>query len=329
MPPFRATASLLLVFAAPSAAAKDFSFKAFLEYKKATLTLTPTKAARADAEERGLETPAAVTYQPNAVPAVGVGASFMGVGASYGQSIPQSRQATADRGESQIKHLEVHVARKWFGFDVYRQQYEGFFRRDVPIDEVDPLGDSLFKTGEEFTKAPALSLVHDGAAGLAVLRPDSFPLDAALSPGKARLKSGWSPLIMIAASRLILENDAPLVPDEQREYFGDDAALTGGTFYNLGILPGLGFALASSGGWFFAPVGFCGVSWQVQEFTGIDRRRTDMRGTACDIRGTIGYSKNDLSAGFIGFKSVTTVTAETVNLSHASSSVQFFLQLQM
>jgi hypothetical protein len=318
-----------LAFGGGRAFAEGVSLKAYVEYKKATVSISPTKAALDAAEAEGLEEPEVVTYQPNVLPSVGGGIDVFGLAVSHSVSLPQSSADQEARGETTASHSEVHVTRwKWLALDVQRAEYQGFFRRTVPVGEMDLFGDSLFKRDEEYPRAPDMHLTWDTAGAAFGFRPQSFALNEAASSSNHPSHSGWSPLVMITASRMLLESPEPLVPDELAPYFGDDVGVTGGTFYSAGFLPGIGAAVASKSVHLSA-VAACGLAWQYQEFTGIDRDRERMRGTACDLRGSVGVSGKTVSAGFLGYKTVQTITAETINVSPASSSAQLFFSLRL
>lgn len=323
----------VLVFAgwlvAGPAAASDVSAKVYVEYKKATIGLTPTKDAIAAAKAQGLDSPKMVTYHPNVVPALGGGLDLYGLGGSYSVSVPQSAAEKAARGETKYSHSDVHVSRwRWLAFDARREQYKGFFRREDALNSFDAFGDSLFKSHEEFDKAPDMELTWTGGSALFSLNPGSLALNEAVSTTAHPHRSGWAPLVMVTANKIEVHSPTPLVPDDQASYFGDDAGLVGGTFFDAGLLPGLGFTLASETV-FGTVIAACGVSWQSQAFDGIDRQKAKMRGSACDLRGSAGLSSKWVAFGLVGYKTVQTITAETVNVSPASSSVQIYLSIRL
>jgi hypothetical protein len=307
----------------------DLRLQAALEYRKAGVSISPTGATVKAVKSQGKGDPSVLNYTPNAVPGVGAGISFHGIGASYSQSLPQSQKEKSDLGESEIQHVEVHRHGSWYGTDLYREDYQGFFLHPSRQNDLRPFQDAIFMTGRSFPHYPDMHLTVVGGSALLVLPLGSLALDQALDPGGAVPKPGIAPLLLLTAQRLTVDAPEGLVPVDQRIYYGSDAAVTGGTFTSVGLLPGIGFTLAS-GPWFLSPVGLCGIVAQEQVYSGIARDKQLMRGNACDIRGALGYSGGGKTAfGLKGFKFVNTVTVETLDISVNSSDVELFASMKI
>ncbi|MFH1727033.1 MAG: DUF4421 family protein [Pseudomonadota bacterium] len=287
---------------------KDISFQIFTGYPILNSTISPQELTNDEETD--------INWDPNSMFTLGIAGSYKGIGLSLEFNIPNSARDETLYGNTDYWDLQFHYFHRYFGVDLFYQTYSGFYL-DNPADF-----DSSWEEGDAFTQNSTMHMFTTGA-NLYYIHSEKFSIKAAYEQSERQMKSGGSFLLMFSNHLLTISNPTSLIPENQQEYYGDEASFSGGSFFTSSLAPGYGHMFVHDI-LYFAPIAFLGGGVQFQKYD-LDSGRIQK------IKGAFKFNPN-FSLGLNGEKFFTGLTVLTnmnyITLEQADIlSMSFYMKL--
>lgn len=178
-----------------------------------------------------------IFYRPNVRNTIGINALFKHFGLGFGFKL--NNDPLAGNTQSQYSDFRVHSYGAKLGYDIFYQQYKGYFISNLDFN--DPIGGLV--TGEGRPRRDDLRLQNLTLNVFYNSKPDKFSYRAAYVFDEKQKKSAGAFIINGSLGYFRAVGDSSFVPSDnsfgfdQRSYFNNTA------FYTLSISPGYALTL--------------------------------------------------------------------------------------
>ena len=193
-----------------------------------------------------------IWYRPSVQNIMGFGVSFKGLSLSYNFKLRQNAKINARQGTSAFSNLQIHSFGKKLGFDVYFQNYQGYF-----IENFNNFVSSLF-SGDQLQQRDDLRLKNISANVFYIFKPEKFSYRSAFGFHERQLKSGGSFILTGSLGYFDAKADSSFIPSDTEIEFHPDAFFNRADFYTFAVSPGYGYHIAFPRG-FYATLGVSGM----------------------------------------------------------------------
>jgi hypothetical protein len=174
-----------------------------------------------------------LSYQPNVIATLGVGAVFKRVAVNVGfrlaEESPQHQLRQQQRGDSRYFDLQINRFGRKIGFDIYYQDYKGYYLSNPE----DVYGSWR---SEVYPHRPDIDLFNFSANVYYVFNNEKFSYRATHVHDEQQNRSAGSFILTGAFAYSELFADSSLVPPVLQPRYGP--GFSQGAFYGLSLVPG-------------------------------------------------------------------------------------------
>jgi hypothetical protein len=180
-------------------------------------------------------------YRPNRPYSVGMGVYIFELVLELTGSLPTSSHSEEIYGESRARDLQLNVFGKKWGFDLYRQKYEGFYivdpNKPVPPDTPYPQRPDIYTRNLYGTVSYTFN-------------SKKFSLRSAYNFTERQLKSSGSFLLFSTLNGFKTRGDSAILGSDYQAEFGADAKIMDIRSTHLGLAPAYSYSLIHNKGFF-------------------------------------------------------------------------------
>jgi len=187
-----------------------------------------------------------VLYRPSVLNVVGAEVHFKGFALGFGTKVAQHPLVKAREGTSQYFDFRVHSYGKKLGYDIYYQDYEGYF-----ISDLDDFFTN-FLSGTSLRRRDDLQLRNISANVFYVFNADNFSYRAAFVHDERQLKSAGSFILTASAGYTTAKGDSTIVPTDTDITFDPRSFYSNAKFYTLAIVPGVAYNWVKPSGFYIS-----------------------------------------------------------------------------
>jgi hypothetical protein len=174
-----------------------------------------------------------ISYQPNVIGTIGVGGVFKRVSVNVGfrlaEQSPQHQLRQQQRGDSRYFDLQINRFGRKVGFDVYYQDYKGYYHRN-------PEAVYGAWTSDIYPHRPDIDLLNFSANVYYVFNNERFSYRATHVHDEQQNRSAGSFILTSSFIYSELFADSSLVPRSMQSGYGP--GFSQGAFYGLAVVPG-------------------------------------------------------------------------------------------
>jgi hypothetical protein len=240
-----------------------------------------------------------VTYKPNNYFDAGVAVNYKKFGISISSGMFLDKYYTRDEdkyGKSKNTNFQIFYYARKFGFDVYYQNYKGFYL-------VDPQKHGYDYNNSEVIRSD-LEMLNIGANAYYVFS-DNYSFSSSMNHTERQKKSGGSFLFMLSFGRLEIKSNYSLIPTEKQRLYDDYAKYTGGIYKSVALLPGYAYTIIYKN-FFITPVLFLGHGIIQKEETFENNTNNDIKNfNKLNGRISVGYNGDDYFCGIFAINDTT------------------------
>ncbi len=170
-----------------------------------------------------------VLFKPNKPVSMGFGFYILEVAVELAFAVPVDEQSEFKYGKSQASDLQLNVLGKYWGFDLYRQKYEGFYIDDsfVPVAQDQP-----------YMQRPDISTKNFGLAGIYNFNRDKFSFRSSYNFAEQQLYSRGSWFVTGTVNSFQMKGDSVLLSIQNRDAFSASADFVDLRYTTFGLAPG-------------------------------------------------------------------------------------------
>jgi hypothetical protein len=170
-----------------------------------------------------------VTFTPNNSVSMGLGFYVFEVAFEVALSVPIDEQSKRIYGETTSADFQLNALGKYWGLDIYRQKYEGFY-----------MGDSFNPVvkGNPFPQRADIVTRNFGLAGIYTLNRDRFSLRSSFNFAEQQLYSRGSWIVTGTLNSFRMDGDSAILSIPNRESFSQTADFVSLRYTTLGVAPG-------------------------------------------------------------------------------------------
>jgi hypothetical protein len=170
-----------------------------------------------------------VTFKPNNSVSMGLGFYLFEVAFEVTKAVPINEQSIARFGKTDASDFQLNALGKYWGFDIYRQKYEGFYLDDsfTPVLRDQP-----------FPQRADIVTRNFGVAGIYTFNRDKFSFRSAYNYAEHQLYSRGSWFVTGTINSFRMDGDSVLLSINNRERFSVNADFVSLRYTTLGVAPG-------------------------------------------------------------------------------------------
>lgn len=170
-----------------------------------------------------------VLFKPNNSVSMGLGFYLLEIAFELAFAVPIDEQSTYKYGKTESSDFQLNALGKYWGFDVYRQKYEGFY-----------LDDSFVQIPKDkpFQQRSDISTRNFGIAGIYTFNRDKFSLRSSFNFAEQQLYSRGSWFINSTINSFKMDADSVILSIENREQFSESADFVSLRYTTFGVAPG-------------------------------------------------------------------------------------------
>lgn len=170
-----------------------------------------------------------IALKPNNSVSIGVGCYVFEVAVEVAFAVPIQEQSTYKYGKTEASDLQLNVIGKYWGLDLYRQKYEGFYMDD----SVNPLAKD-----EPFPQRSDIATRNFGVGGMYTFNRDKFSLRSSFTFAEQQLYSRGSWFVMGTINSFKMDGDSVILSIEEPERFSKVADFVSLRYTTFGVAPG-------------------------------------------------------------------------------------------
>lgn len=170
-----------------------------------------------------------VTFKPNNSVSMGVGFYLFEVAFELTKAVPINEQSIARFGKTDASDFQLNALGKYWGFDIYRQKYQGFYLEDsfTPV-----LRDQPFPQRADITTR------NFGMAGIYTFNRDKFSFRSSYNFAEHQLYSRGSWFVTGTINSFRMDGDSVILSIDNRDRFSTNADFISLRYTTLGVAPG-------------------------------------------------------------------------------------------
>jgi hypothetical protein len=175
------------------------------------------------------DTKHSVFFKPNNSVSMGVGFYVLELVVELTFAVPIDEQSAFKYGKSDASDLQLNVLGKYWGLDLYRQKYDGFYLDDsfVPVAKDQP-----------YIQRPDISTRNFGLAGIYNFNRDKFSFRSSYNFAERQLYSRGSFFFTGTINSFRMEGDSALLSIQNRDEFSTSADFVDLRYTTFGLAPG-------------------------------------------------------------------------------------------
>jgi hypothetical protein len=170
-----------------------------------------------------------IRFKPNNSTSLGVGFYLFEIALELAFAAPVDEQSQARFGTSDASDFQLNALGKYWGFDIYRQKYSGFYIDDsfvqIPADQPYP-------------QRPDIVTRNFGLAGIYTFNRDKFSLRSSYNFAEQQLVSRGSWFVTGTINSFKMDGDSVLLSINNREAFSEYADFEALRYTTFGVAPG-------------------------------------------------------------------------------------------
>lgn len=168
-------------------------------------------------------------YRSNKPYSLGVGLYIFEVVLELTVAVPLGERNKRIYGDSESQDLQLNLFAKKWGFEFYRQKYEGFYVRDPGVN---------IPSGTAYPQRPDIVTRNAGITGHYVFNNKKFSFRSTYNFADRQLHSAGSIMAFGSISRFKTEGDSAILGNNYSNYFGTDARIMEFKSTTLSVTPG-------------------------------------------------------------------------------------------
>lgn len=182
-------------------------------------------------------------YRPGVQNTLGVGVRFKGLGLSYSFKLAQHPVMRARTGESKYFDLRINSFGHKYGYDVYYQNYKGYFISNLDVSSLDNFVNSAFSvfSGDTLLRLDDMRLQNLSANYFYIFNNERFSFRSAFVLDERQLESAGSFLLTGSFGWTKASADSSFIPTYDTLGFRPEAYYHSMDFYTLACTPGYAF----------------------------------------------------------------------------------------
>ncbi len=178
-----------------------------------------------------------IVYRPSVRGSLGLGVQFKDLAIGLSFKLTQRPVIRNSQSESKYFDLTVHSYGKKLGYDIYYQDYEGYF-----IENLDNLLNNFFG-GDNLQRRDDIRLRNVSANVFYVFNPEKFSYRAAFTHDERQIKSAGSFILTGSLGYFAARGDSSFIPPDTDIAFDSRAYFRSNDFYTLSVTPGYAYTL--------------------------------------------------------------------------------------
>ncbi|MDX2301591.1 MAG: DUF4421 family protein [Microscillaceae bacterium] len=186
-----------------------------------------------------------IWYRPSVQNNLGFGISFKGLSLSYSFKLRQNSLISARQGKSQYQNIQIHSFGKKLGYDIYYQDYKGYF-----ISSLNDFFNRLFNA-VPLERRDDLRLRNIGANVQYIFSPHKFSYRSAFVFDERQTKSGGSFTLTGSLAYFRAAADSSFIPTDKTE-FDPKAHFSKAEFYTFTAAPGYAYNIIFPKGFYIS-----------------------------------------------------------------------------
>ncbi len=257
-----------------------------------------------------------LSYKPNNSYSIGLGVYLFEVAFEFSAAIPLDERSRNTYGASDIRDLQANFLGKFWGVDLYRQNYSGFYVANQNQGPTSP---------DPFIKRSDIKVLNTGTNFIYAFNRSKYSLKAAFNYSEKQLKSAGSFIIAGSVNTARLQADSSVV---DQIYSPDQYSVS--SFRKLqyaafGLAPGYAHSLIYRS--FFLNGAFSvGPAHYWINYSAQDEVDYDMSiNTYMDIRLALGYNSNRIFGGVSYIIQSRNIRFENIEFTKNSSTLKFLV----
>jgi Domain of unknown function (DUF4421) len=235
--PFWVKATLVLIFISVQVSAQDttakgdpyitkyddhFLIKTFITNRQLNFTI--------GSPQRG----SAVVYSPNVSALFGFGVVFKRLSLNFTFKLAQSEEVKTQKGQNQYLSLQLHSYGRRFFYDVYYQDYKGYYITNP--NQVFNQWDSKI-----LPQRPDIKILNIGTEVSYILNSKRFSYRADFVLDEKQNHSAGSPIFSASVYYLNIRADSSLIPFGSNIRIPESSYFRKGDFISIGLVPGYAY----------------------------------------------------------------------------------------
>jgi hypothetical protein len=256
-------------------------------------------------------------YKPNNAFAAGFGVYIFEVAAELTFAVPLGERSRNTYGASEVRDLQANFLGKYWGADLYRQNYSGFY---VPNPNQTPA------LPDEFIKRSDIELINTGINGVYAFNKSKYSLKSSYNYAERQLKSAGSFIVSGSLNSLSLQADSSVLSQIYSPLLSAVSTFRSFNYTGFSIAPGYTYSLVYKS-FFLNGIFSYGPAHYWIKYTGKDQSiRHDISiNTVADIRVAIGYNSDRIFGGLSYRAQTNDIRFEDIKFTNASSTLKFLV----
>lgn len=170
-----------------------------------------------------------IAFKPNNSVSIGMGCYVFEVAVEVAFAVPIQEQSTYKYGKTDASDLQLNIIGKYWGLDVYRQKYEGFYMDD----SLSPLSND-----EPFPQRSDIATRNFGVTGMYAFNRDKFSLRSSFNFAEQQLYSRGSWFVTSTLNSFKMDGDSVIISIDDPERFSKVSDFVSLRYTTLGVAPG-------------------------------------------------------------------------------------------
>lgn len=271
-----------------------------------------------EVETRSLRDPKhRIFLKPNNSVSMGLGFYIFEVAFELTFAVPIDEQSQFRYGKTDASDFQLNALGKYWGFDVYRQKYEGFYLTD----SFDPVPQNA-----PFPQRTDIVTRNFGFAGIYTFNRDKFSLRSSFNFAEQQLFSRGSWLVTGTLNSFRIDGDSVILSIANRDQFSENADFSSLRYTTLGVAPGYSHNLIYKNFFLNLTLGLGPAhNWTyLRKDDGTEKYNVSINSISV-VRFGIGYNDDQFFAG-IGFVSQSrSVKIEDLRISNSTNMVKILV----
>ncbi|TAF65977.1 MAG: DUF4421 domain-containing protein [Cytophagales bacterium] len=276
----------------------DIIVKTFGAYRQLSINFSPQKIRNIDLQ-----------YLPNVASTGGFGIVFKRIALNVGFKLRQDENATRNRGQSQYLDLQLNSFGKKIGYDLYYQNYQGYYINNPAV---------VFGqwTNATLPQRPDMRIQNIAANVSYFFNHRKFSYRSVFVFDERQIKPAGSFILTASIGYLNLSADSSFIPQNRVIPFENNSDFNQAKFYTFAFAPGYGYNLILFKSVFLSASISTNLGIQIHQY-GLNQTDRSFANSLFKLlgRASIGYSSQRFfAAGYFQFDT-NNLSTEQVNVS--------------
>lgn len=257
-----------------------------------------------------------LSYKPNNSYSIGLGLYLFEVGVEFSVAIPLDERSRNTYGSSEIRDLHANFLGKYWGVDLYRQNYGGFYVANQNQTPSSP---------DPFIKRSDIKVINTGTNFIYAFNRKKYSLKAAFNYSEKQIRSAGSLILAGSVNTAQLQADSSVVG---QIYSPDQYSVS--SFRKLqyaafGLAPGYAHSFVYKSFFLNGAVSVGPAHYWIN-YAAQDKVDYDMSiNTYADIRLALGYNSSRIFGGVSYIIQSRNIRFENIEFTNNSSTLKFLV----